>query len=152
MISGKAHTTTGFKLLFNSVEFLNNLLNSLTCCILFLNDKLELQAYNNSLDSMFPYLQNKDKLLLKCGDVIGCAFNVDEEKECGMTSHCNYCELREAALKTYVTHETVFKKKFNRPFYTSENEKEIKNLIFTTRIFEFNSEKYILMIIDENIN
>lgn len=150
MISDKAHTNISFQLLFNSVVFLNKLLNSLTSCILFLNDKLELQAYNDSFETIFPYSKDKEKLYIKCGDIIGCAYNVDEEKECGTTSYCDYCLLREAALKTYISQETVFKQRFTRPFYTTKNKSEIKNLIFTTKIFDFNSEKYIMMIIDEN--
>ena len=149
MISGKAHTNESFRLLYNSTEFLNQILNNITGSIILLNEKIELQAYNDAFKAIFTYSEGKDILYKKFGNVIGCAYNVDEEKECGKTSHCDACELREATLKSYINIEPITKMKFSRPFYNEKNQKVQKDLQDSTRFFKYNHDRYVIMIIED---
>jgi hypothetical protein len=86
---------------------------------------------------------------MRCGEAIGCAHTVEEQKDCGTTSKCQFCELRESALLSYMNDEVIVSKQVTRPFFNSNNEKVDINLEFSTRLFEFKNEKYIIMLIEE---
>jgi hypothetical protein len=145
----KALTNESFNFLVGSSEFLNIVLNNITSCVLFLNDQMELQAYNDALKTIFSNKQDEDLLYRRCGEVIGCAYSVEEAKDCGKTSYCSGCELRVSAIESYLNDKPIFKNNIVRPFYDYNNKKTTKHLQFSTRLFRFEGEKYIMMIIDD---
>ncbi|MBN1952218.1 MAG: hypothetical protein JW801_13540 [Bacteroidales bacterium] len=142
-------TNTSFEHLSASSDFLNLIMNSLSSCILLLNNNMELQAYNDALKTIFSNRENEDLLYVRCGEAIGCAYSIEEAKDCGTTSHCDTCELREAALETYLNRENVYKDHIFRPFFDKNGHKVDKHLQFSTRFFKFRQESYIIMIIDD---
>ena len=144
-----ALTNTSFNFLRGSSSFLGLILENISSCILMLNNKMELQAFNNSLKTIFSNKENEDVLYHRCGEVIGCAHSVEEEKECGNTTHCQFCDLRLSALLSYTNNETIYKDKISRYFYTSSSQKVMKHLQFSTRSFQFENDKYIIMIIED---
>jgi len=77
---------------------------------------------------------------------------VEESTQCGTTSHCNSCELRLAALESYIDDRVVFKEKVKRPFFKNDGQRIEKMLQFSTRLFIYNNEKFIIMIIDDVTN
>lgn len=149
MASNKSQSNESFDFLAHNSDFLNLILNSMPACVLLLNSNMELQAYNNALTSIFSNKQNEELLYHRCGEVIGCAYQVDEEKNCGTTSQCKFCELRLAAMETYTNNVVVYKENIVRPFYNHLQQKEAKTLQFSTRIFNFNSDKYLVLIIED---
>jgi sigma-B regulation protein RsbU (phosphoserine phosphatase) len=110
---------------------------------------MELQAYNDSMKTIFADKDDKDILYRRCGEVIGCAYSVEETKQCGTTSHCDYCDLRISALDSYMNNKFIYKKHFSRPFYNTHNQKVIKHLQFSTNIFHFKNDKYIILLIED---
>jgi hypothetical protein len=143
-----ACSNVSFSFLSSSSDFLNLVLDNINCCILMLNNQMELQAFNNAMKTIFSNDKGSD-LYRKCGEVIGCAYSVEEEKGCGTTSHCGNCELRLAAMSSYVNDQPISNDCITRPFYMAHNRKETKHLQFSTRIFNFKREKYILLIIND---
>ncbi len=77
----KALTNISFDILGGSSKFLNLVLDNITCCILLLNDKMELQAYNDSLKTIFSNKKDEHILYQRCGEAIGCAYQVEEAKK-----------------------------------------------------------------------
>lgn len=144
-----SHTNISFGFLKGSPEFLDLVLNNISSCILLLDRQMELQAFNNVLTSIFSNKKNEDLLYARCGEAIGCAYNVEEMKRCGETSHCSTCDLRAAALISYYKNQPVFKEKVSREFYKIDGQKEWKHLQFSTRCFDFEKERYIIMIVDD---
>ena len=138
-----------FDYLSGSSEFLNLIIHNISSCVLLLDNQMMLKAYNEPLKSIFTNKKHEDIIYHKCGNVIGCAYAVDEEAECGSTSQCNSCLLRESSLLSYSTGKPVYRQTFSREFYTSNKTKELKHLQFSTRIFNFEQERYIIMIIDD---
>lgn len=69
--------------------------------------------------------------------------------DCGKTSKCSGCELREMALLAYVNRKNIYKGKIAREFYKTDGNKVLKYLQFSTRAFYFNNEYYLIMIIDD---
>jgi hypothetical protein len=142
-------TNVSFDYLSTSPGFLNLIIHNISSCILLLNKDMMLKAYNEPLKTMFSDKPDDKIMYQKCGNVIGCAYAVDEEKECGNTSHCKFCTLRLSALTTYNEGIVVSKEKISREFYTTDMKKEMKHLQFSTRSFNFEQERYILLIIDD---
>lgn len=143
------HTNERFSILSESSEFLNLILNNINSCIMLLDKDLKLRAYNNPLLSIFSNKKDESLLFRKCGDVIGCAYQIEEEKLCGNTSMCRTCELRISALKSYANDEAIFNKKITKPFFNYEGEKIDKHLQFSTRLFTYQKEKYIILILED---
>ena len=142
-------TNESFNFLKNSSEFLNLVLNNINSCVLLLDKGLYLQAFNNPLKTIFSNKQDEDLLYVKCGEAIGCAYQVEEQVECGSTSKCKTCELRIAALKTLSNDKIIYKEHISKPFFTYQNQRIDKHLQFSTRIFRYKKEKYVMMIIED---
>lgn len=142
-----ANTSFGF--LKGSSDFLNILLNNINSCVLLLNNRMELYAFNNALKTIFSNKKDEDILYNRCGEVIGCAHHVEEAKDCGTTSQCSTCDLRVSAIESYASNKPIYKEYFTRPFYDANFNKIQKQLQFSTRIFPFKNEKYIILIIDD---
>lgn len=138
-----------FNLLAKKSGFINLIVENITSCVLLLNSKMELQAYNDALKTIFSNRADEDLLYQRCGEAIGCANTVEEMKQCGTTSKCKFCPLREAAMISYIDKQPIYKENIERDFFTREGKKVRKNLIFSTRPFEFENENYIIVIIED---
>ena len=141
-------TNISFNALRNSPEFLNVILNKITNAVLLLNKDMELQAFNDPFKTIFSNKKDEDLLYVRCGEAIGCAYSVEEMKNCGETSRCSSCSLRINALESYITKKPIYKKKISREFYTQKGKKELKNLQFSVIPFYFNSDYYIIMLVE----
>lgn len=142
-------TNVSFDLLSNSSEFLNIVLNSINSCVLLLDKELKVIAYNNAMKTIFSNNKDEDLLYMACGEAIGCAYQVEEAKDCGSTSKCCSCELRESALISYLENKPIYKEHVIRPYFTYEGKKVDKHLQFSTRIFTYNNEKYVIILIED---
>lgn len=138
-----------FDILQDNKDFLNFLLSDITCCILLLDKDMKLHAFNDPLKNIFSNKPNEYLLYKRCGEAIGCAFTVEEMKDCGKTSKCNTCELRELALLAYFNRKNIYKGKLAREFYKTDSTKELKYLQFSTRAFYYNNEYYLVLIISD---
>lgn len=144
-----SNTNTTFDFLKHDSGFLNTILNSLNSCVLLLDKNMELQAFNNSLKTVFSNKKDEDLLQVKCGQAIGCAYQVEEQLKCGQTSQCQYCELRFVSVETYTTIKEIYKENVIKTFFMSQNVKEEKHLQFSTCTFKHDSERFIIMIIED---
>jgi nitrogen fixation/metabolism regulation signal transduction histidine kinase len=152
MNSDLALTNQSFSFLKDSSEFLNIILNNINCCVLLLDKDLKLRAFNDSLKTIFSNKKNEDVLFMRCGEAIGCAYQIEEQKECGSTSKCCNCELRISALTSYVNNEVIYVNRIIKPFLTYNQLKVNKHLQFSTRLFLFKKDKYIIMIVNDITN
>lgn len=57
-----SNTNTTFDFLKHDSGFLNTILNSLNSCVLLLDKNMELQAFNNSLKTVFSNKKDEDLL------------------------------------------------------------------------------------------
>jgi sigma-B regulation protein RsbU (phosphoserine phosphatase) len=144
-----ASSNETFLQLSNTPEFLNSLINDICSCILLLNDKMELRAFNDPMKNIF--INNKEEHLQyeRCGEALGCAYTVEEKKRCGETSKCKFCELRKNALLSYYSNEPVNNKIISREFYTTNSEKELRHLRYSIRTFKNDSNHYIMLIVND---
>ena len=80
--------------LYNSTEFYEFLLNNITTAVFLVDSEFSVKAVNESLKSLLGKEEN-DIINQLCGNSLGCAFAVEENKPCGTTSKCSTCTLRE---------------------------------------------------------
>ena len=144
-----ALTNVSFDFLASSSEFLNEILNNISSCVLLLDKDMKLVAYNDPITTIFSARSGENLKYIRCGEAIGCAYQVDEMKQCGETSKCCDCELRISSLSSYINDVVYYKKDIIRPFYNKDGVKEEKNLQFSTRLFRFKRDKYVLLIVDD---
>jgi len=149
MKSDLTSTNVSFCFLRNSSDFLNIILNNINSCILLLDKQVRLVAFNDALKTIFSNKKDEDLLYKKCGEAIGCAYQIKEQKQCGETSKCCDCELRIAALTSYMNNEIIYKNHISKPFFDHNNQIVDKHLQFSTRLFLYKNEKYIIMIIED---
>ncbi len=142
-------THESFSFLKNSSDFLNIVLNNINSCVLILDKDLKCRAFNNALKTIFSNKKDEDLLYVRCGEAIGCAYQIEEQKNCGDTSKCNTCDIRIATLASYANNEVIYKDKITRPFFNYENERIDKHLQFSTRLFRFKKERYVILIIED---
>jgi len=138
-----------FGYLHNSSEFLNLIINEITSCVILLDREMNLHAFNEPFKALFSPEVNESMLYKKCGNVIGCSYAVEENKECGQTSECNTCSIRESALISYMNNTPIYKDLLSRDFYINGNKKIKKHLQFSTRLFYYKMDKYIVIILND---
>ncbi len=148
MIHSIASTNVSFNFLKGSPDFLNIILNNINSCVLLLNNKMELIAFNNAINTLFPRTINSDIKYVRCGEAIGCAYQVEQQKDCGKTTKCRDCELRVSALSSYMDNKVTQFRTIVRPFYNNKNEKINKMFQYSTRLFPFEQERYIIMLVE----
>ncbi|MBA4250863.1 MAG: hypothetical protein C0425_00865 [Chlorobiaceae bacterium] len=149
MKSYLAMTNENFSFLKNSSKFLNLILNNINSCVLLLDKQVRLVAFNDVLKTIFSNKKDEDLLYVKCGEAIGCAFQIEESKDCGTTSKCCDCELRISALTSYVDDVVIYKDNIKKQFFDYQNKKIDKHLQFSTRLFKYHDEKYVILIIED---
>jgi sigma-B regulation protein RsbU (phosphoserine phosphatase) len=110
---------------------------------------MNLYAFNDAIKTIFTNKENEHLLHKKCGNAIGCAYAVEEQVDCGLTSMCKYCELRVSALTAYTTKKPVLKQRLSREFFKTSNLKEMKHLLFSARPFNFNNDYYVMVIVED---
>jgi sigma-B regulation protein RsbU (phosphoserine phosphatase) len=138
-----------FKQLRNSPEFLNSLINDICSCILLLNRKMELRAFNDPMKNLFINQKEEHLKYERCGEAIGCAYTVEEKKRCGETTKCKNCELRKDALYAYTNNKLVFNKYISREFYKTDDTKVMRHLRYSIRSFKMDNNHHIMLIIND---
>ncbi|TLX74984.1 hypothetical protein E9993_11370 [Labilibacter sediminis] len=148
MYTNLASTNVTFDFLRGSNEFLTLVLNNINSCILLLNTRMELVSFNDAITSLFPHSTKSNLNYIKCGEAIGCAYQIEETKECGKTSRCFSCEIRMSAISSYLENTPTVNKEITRPFYNEMGKKENKILRYSTRHFTFQGERYVILILE----
>jgi len=144
-----SNTNSTFSYLKSSGDFLSVLLENLNSCILLLNKDNKLIAFNNALKNIFTNKKDEHLLYYRCGEALGCANHIDEMKDCGSTSHCSRCQFREAIIETYQSGKCVFKEPTVRYFFDKNGNKIKKHLQFSTHVFKFYKDKYVILLIED---
>jgi sigma-B regulation protein RsbU (phosphoserine phosphatase) len=128
-----------------SNEFLNLLLDNINTAVLIADEDLRIQQVNDFFLSLFG-ISGKGVAQDRFGNVAGCAFAVNENRNCGATSHCVTCLIRGSLMETLLRQIPVDKVSLDRVFYI-EGVPTRKHLEFSTRYLSFQGSKMILVLI-----
>ncbi|OFX41574.1 MAG: hypothetical protein A2X08_06515 [Bacteroidetes bacterium GWA2_32_17] len=133
----------------DSKEFMKNIVDCIPSAIFLLDNNFEIQAFNKSLETVFSYVSNNEIIYKLVGDVIGCAHSVEEGKQCGGTSKCPGCILRNTTIGSFTSMEPIYKQKLTRDFYTNDSVKTRKHLEFSTRFIEHENKGMVIVILND---
>lgn len=130
-----------------SNDFLNAMIDNITSAIFIVDRDVKIRSFNNPFQALFQKVE--DKILgERCGNVIGCAFAVDQSKDCGETKNCNECELRGSILRSFLEKIPTYREKIVRDFYI-EGRKISKHFQFSTKYIQWSHETMVLIIVDD---
>lgn len=130
-----------------SNDFLNALIDNITSAIFIVDRDVKIRNFNDPFQALFQ--KDEDKILgERCGNVIGCAFTVDQSKDCGETKNCNECELRRSILRSFFEKVPTYREKIVRDFYI-QGEKISKYFQFSTKYIQWGQETMVLIIVDD---
>jgi len=110
---------------------------------------MQLQAFNEPLRTIFVDKEEEYLLYKLCGEVIGCAFQVESQQQCGDTKHCNECTLRVSAIEAYASGKPKLRQEIVREFYKADGSKEEKHLVFSVKPIYFRTEYYLIVLIED---
>jgi len=130
-----------------SNEFLNALLDNLIPAVFIVDKDIRIHSFNNSFKALFH--KPEDRILGELfGNALGCAFVMDEAKDCGCTSNCDNCLLRNTLIQVFNLKIPAYKKRLTRKFYINDQE-IVKYFIYTAKYVYFNNEEMVLIIVDD---
>lgn len=130
-----------------SNDFLYTLFNNITSAIFIVDSDLIIRNFNDSFRSLFLEESSQIEEGL-CGNVLGCKYAVEESVDCGNTTNCDKCNLRNALLKSLVDQVPTYKSKLVRSFYISGIKTE-KHLQYTTKYIMYEGSEMVLVIVDD---
>ncbi len=140
---------TDFNAMQNSASFLNFIVQNTNSAVLILDKDMKVQAYNESVKTIFAGKQGSFILHTKCGECLGCALTIDENKQCGNTSGCLTCELRNAAIVVYSSKQAIYKQRFEGEFYNKAHKKERKLLQYSIKPVELENKLYLALLVED---
>lgn len=130
-----------------SNEFLNDLYANVTSAIFLADRDARLVSFNNAFHSLF--YKPEDQLLGElCGNAIGCAFQVEEGVDCGTTSKCADCDLRNNIITSFTEKVPVYKSRLDRDFKICGRLIR-KHFVFTTKYAIYQGHEYVLVLVDD---
>lgn len=130
-----------------SNAFLNVLLENLVSAVFIVDKNICIQSFNNSFKALFH--KPEDKILGQLfGNAMGCVYTAEEAKNCGETSNCQHCTLRDSLLKAFTNKVSTYKAQLIRKFYI--NHQEItKYFLYSSKYVTFNNQEMVLVIVDD---
>jgi sigma-B regulation protein RsbU (phosphoserine phosphatase) len=134
-------------ILRNSNEFLNGLLDSINSAIFIVDKEARVKDFNNSFVKLFK----KDDKVIKdglCGNIIGCYYAVNENADCGETSYCNRCDLRNS-IKKIINDDINEDKNILKRKFKIGDDYIIKFLEYTVKKIDTDEEKFMMIILDD---
>lgn len=130
-----------------SNQFLNLLLDDIGSAIMLVDKEIQITGVNATFKTLFG--KEEDLILGQiCGNAIGCQYLENGNADCGSTPNCQYCPLRSAIVKAFLTREPTYQEVLKRDFYIG-NKRIRKYLQFTTKFIHFNQEDNVLLILDD---
>lgn len=130
-----------------SNRFLNLLMDNMTSAVFLADENMRVQQFNDSFSKL---LSKSERELVNqlCGNALGCAFAVEENKSCGNTSNCEGCILRSTLVQGFIDKVPRHKANLHREFYFGGAKIE-KYFLFSTMYLSFRNEEMVLVIVDD---
>jgi signal transduction histidine kinase len=130
-----------------SKDFLNTLLDNITSALFIVDEAVRIQTFNNGFRALFQ--KPEDRILGGlCGNVIGCAYTVEEGRDCGQTSRCHECGLRQSVLKAFTEDAFTYRAPLTRDFYV-QGRRIFKHLQYTVKSILYRNARMVLLILDD---
>jgi len=130
-----------------SKEFSEFLFDNIETAIMIMDEQLIVRKVNNSYLALFQK-ENIDAINQYCGNSMGCLYAVEEGIECGSTSECEKCELRQSMLGGFTTMERVKSVYVARKFYI-KNKPVLKYLRIKIKNIKYDDSEMLIVAVDD---
>jgi len=129
-----------------SVNILKALLEDIPTAVVIVDRSFIVRMHNKAFVNIFTD-NNKKSTGRLCGNAINCSYAVEEGCDCGSTSKCSHCNLRNSFIQTLAKKE-IIREKISKTTY--QNNKETKrHFYYTTKFVLFEHEEMIMVLIDD---
>ena len=133
-------------LLFSSPDFSGFLFNNLSSAIFLVDRDFHVKQVNDAYQSLFS--KGEAEVIGElCGNALGCAFAVEENKPCGSTEACTACTIRNSISKGFSDRE-VQSAYITRNFYINGEAKK-KYLRMKTRTVNYQGTELAIIAVDD---
>jgi len=134
------------KFVKESETFLNLLFDNVTSAVYIADKDFKVRSLNESFKALF---QKSDEKIIgsSIGEAINCTYLMSEKKECGETSQCDYCKIRDAvllSLKNMNSNKGILHKEL-----LINNEIQLKHFQYNISSIKYNDELLSLIILDD---
>lgn len=113
----------------DSSEFLNAIINDSPSSIFVVDKDFKIHFFNTAFKNLFE-INSSDIHEELCGNTVKCEFHIKEGLNCGLTSQCNKCNLRNNVIKSF-SNSHIIREKIEKSF-------EINKIITKKHFFIIN--------------
>lgn len=122
-----------------------NIFDFLPSSLVIIDRNFKLHYANETFRSVF-FVSEEEVASFNFGNVLGCAYSVEDKKECLISPLCEFCELKKDIISAFDEHIDTYKKFFSRWFYI-QDEKKQKHFQYTIKYIENSEEQLVLLIL-----
>lgn len=122
-------------------------MDNLTTAVFLADKNLKVKKINNAYKALFEK-EEYDVLNKLCGNSMGCAFAVEENKPCGTTKNCLACILRKCISNSFKKDDEVQNSYISRRFYIG-NKAKMKYFRIKTKYVKYGGEDMAIIAIDD---
>lgn len=135
------------ELVSRSPEFSDFLFDNLSSAIFLLDKDLKVQKVNNSFKALFS-TDDLTALNQLCGNSLGCSFAVEQDKLCGTTTQCDFCEIRGCIGDSMRSGDSPRNAYIDREFYINGQALR-KHFRIKARKIVWKDEDFTIVVIDD---
>ena len=130
----------------DNIDFFRNIFNDIPSAIFIIDKKNIIHFYNNTFEKIFGD-QQANQIDQKCGNLTGCEYVIKEGLDCGKTSYCEKCDLRNNYIKSFKTGNPE-RQNITKNFYIHGN-LITKHFYVINKPIQMSHEEMVLVIMDD---
>ncbi len=130
----------------DNTEFFRNIFNDIPSAIFIIDKHDIIRFYNNTFEKIFGIIEDSIEGKL-CGNIIGCEYALKEGLDCGKTTQCNFCTLRNNYIKSFRT-GCLERENITKNYYIN-GKITTKHFYVVNKPISFNKEEMVLIIMDD---
>lgn len=122
-----------------------DIFNYLPSSLVIIDRNFKIHYTNETFRSVF-FVNEEELSDFNFGNVLGCAYSIEDKKECLISPLCEFCELKKDIISAFDENTDTFRKFFSRWFYIQE-EKRQKHFQYTIKHIKQSGEEFVLIIL-----
>ena len=125
---------------------LKAMLDDIPTAVVILDKKIVVRMHNKAFKVLFVE-PGQHALGKYCGNAMNCSFAISEGCDCGATTSCSRCNLRNSFIQT-LSRKEIQKEKISKTYYLS-GQTLTRHFYYTTKFIHFQDEEMIMVLIDD---
>jgi signal transduction histidine kinase len=125
---------------------LKAMLDDIPTAVLVLDRNIVVRMHNKAFQVLFVE-PGQHTLGKYCGNAMNCSFAIAEGCDCGGTSSCSRCNLRNSFIQTLARKE-INREKISKAYYLADKI-VTRHFYYTTKYINFEDEEMIMVLIDD---